>query len=334
MADINITKDCKLIKVIADQAMNKCNDGDAIREASDIMKELAEDLSPKNRHMIAQTMAYTLTEVQQNALDFLGQVADQKDVGIGDKAVFQVKNANGIKVVFHAKGGSTVPRSYVGERQVTVDTDEIAARPAINIYDLRTGRVNMADLVAEANRVMTMKKLERVERVLQDAISKYASPFYATGTGINKALLDKQINYFRRLGPVNIIGDIAAVSQLAPIVGMVMNSTPTTQFSNEQINELNDNGFIGRYNGSSVVALANAYADGSTTPVLKDNWLYILPGSMSAEARNLKIVNEGPVNALEAQDINDMVFEVRLDQAFGCAFVTGHNPTIGAYNIN
>ena len=200
--------------------------------------------------------------------------------------------------------------------------------------DLRTGRVNMADLIREANDAMTRAKLAKIEGVLHAAIATYSSPFYATGTGINKANLDAQLNYFRRIGPVTILGDIAAVSQLAPLTGMVMNATPTTQFSDNQIDEFSANGFIGRYNGSAVIAMENAYEDGKITPILNENWLYILPGGLTPDARNLKIVNEGGVNAFEAQDINDLVFEVRLDQWFGAAFVTAHNPTIGAYFIN
>ena len=333
MAEIHVTKDCKLIKVLADQSQGKCTDGIAMSEAQDIVKELANSNTAQHRDELAAIMSYTVTDLQKHELDFLNNIADQKNINYNDKAVFNVRNNNGIKVIMQAKGGSTVPRSYVGERQITVDTNEIAARPAINLYDLRLGRVNMADLIAEANRLMTLKKLEAVELALQGAISTYASPFYATGTGINKGLLDAQLTYFRRIGPVNVLGDIAAVSQLAPIVGMAMNST-TNQFSGNQIDELNDNGFIGRYNGCPVVCLANAYEDGKTTPVLKDNWLYLIPGGLSADARNLKLVNEGPVSAFPAQDINDMVFEVRLDQSFGCAFVTAHNPTLGAYCIN
>ena len=79
--------------------------------------------------------------------------------------------------------------------------------------------------------------------------------------------------------------------------------------------------------------MTNAYEEGSVTPILDEDWLYILPGGMSADMRNLKIVNEGPVNAMPSQNIDDMVYEVRLDQWFGAAFVVGQKPNIGAYCI-
>lgn len=278
-----------------------------------------------------------MDELQKRELDFLNQVADQKSVGYQDKAVFNMRTG-GIKAYIQAKG-STTKRSYVADRQVTVETDEISARPAINIVDLRAGRVNMADLIREANREITNKKLALVENVLHTAMQTYSSPFYAAGTGIVKATLDAQLAYFRRLGPVTILGDQAAVAQLAGLTGMEMNPGATggnlfTERSHGMIDEMNDNGYIGRYNGAAVVSLANTYFDGTTTPVLATDWLYIIPGGMSGDARNLKIVNEGGVNAFESQNIDDLVYEVRLDTWFGAGFISGNLPTIGAYKIN
>ena len=308
---IKVNKDSKLIKVLAAQARYQTVPQDQADEAEQIIAELSQDMSPENRHEIAQVIGYAVNDMQQGSLDFLNVVADQKNIGYGDKAAFNVKTG-GIKAYFQAKG-STTPRSFVSGKQILVDTEEVSARPAINIMDLRTGRVKMADLIREANREITNKKLAMIEKVLHEAIDDYASPFYGIGNGVEKATLDAQLNYFRRLGPVSVVGDLAAVSQLAPLAGMAMNAG-TTQFSNEQINEQNANGFIGRYNGCDVVAMNNAYEGGATTPILSADWLYLIPSSMSADARNLKVVNEGPVTAFESQNIDDLTFEVRLDQ--------------------
>lgn len=331
MADIKVNRDSKLIKVLAAQARRERVDSAATEEAAQIINELAQDMNPQNRHQIAQTMAYAIDELQQHELDFMNRIADVKNVGYGDKAAFNLKTGT-IKAYMQAKG-STTARSYVASKQVLVDTHEISARPAINIVDLRTGRVNMADLIREANYQMTNKKLLHVEKVLHAAIDDYASPFYAVGAGINKPTLDAQLAYFRRFGPVAIVGDLAAVGQLSNLSGMAMNAG-MNQFSNEMINEVNNNGFLGRYNGCDVIAMNNAYEGGSVEPVLASNWLYLIPSSMSADARNLKLVNEGSVNSVESQNIDDLTFEVRLDSWFGAAFCSGQLPTIGAYHID
>lgn len=279
-------------------------------------------------------MAYTIEDLQKTNMDFLERVADIKNIGYGDKAVFNVKTG-GIKAYYQAKGATTA-RSYISDRSFALETQEISARPAINIVDLRAGRVNMADLIREANDEMTNMKLSKVEAVLHDAMDDFASPFYAAGNGIVKATLDNQLNYFRRIGPVTILGDIAAIAQMVGITGMATNAGGTllVNASDNMIDEANNNGYLGKYNGMDVVALQNAYHDGSTTPVLATDWLYIIPAGLSADQKNLKIVNEGGVNAMESQNIDDMVFEVRLDQWFGAGFVKKNLPTIGAYKIN
>lgn len=299
---MNITRDSKLIKVLAAQAAHKNVDIGVAAEADAIIKELCSDITKDNSHMIAQTIAYAVEELQSGSLDFLGRIADEKTVGYGDKAAFRVKDGS-IHAYVQAKGATTA-RSFVTDHQVLVPTKEISARPAMNIVDLRNGRINFADLIREANEEIIRCKVQAIEGVLKSAISTYGSPFYASGTGIVKATLDAQLAYFRRLGPVTILGDMAAVGQLAGLTGMAMNNT-TTQYSNDQINEHNANGFIGKYMGCDVVALQNAYKPGTTTPILSVDMLYIVPGGMTSDSRNLKIVNEGGINAFSSQNIDD-----------------------------
>jgi hypothetical protein len=59
--------------------------------------------------------------------------------------------------------------------------------------------------------------------------------------------------------------------------------------------------------------------------------LFILPVGLTPEARNLKIVNEGPVMSFESTNIDDLTYEVRLDQHFGAAVIVGNNPSIRVY---
>lgn len=334
MSEIIVNRDSKLVKVLAAEARKERLDSNIVAEADQIISDLVEDLSPDHRHQIAQTVGFAVDELQQHELDFLNAVADKKVVGYNDKAVFDIKTG-GIKAFVQAKG-STTARSYVADRHVTLETEEISARPAINVMDLRSHRVNMADLIREANQEITRAKIGKCVSVLSDAIDDYASPFYAAGTGIVKPTLDAMIAYFRRLGPVSIMGDQAAVGQLAGLVGMAMNSGSDifTQRSDAMIDEYNANGMIGKYNGCSVISLMNGYVPYTTNPILPVNKLFIVPAGLAPSARNLKIVEEGGIVATEDQNINDMTFEVRLDSTFGAGFVSAKLPTIGMYKIN
>lgn len=334
MAINEIKRNSGFIKVLASQVAGRAVKPEDAEDAARIVAELLNDESKDNNKLIAQTIAYAVDELQTGELDLLNLVADQKNIGYGDKAMFNVK-LGGVKAYIQAKG-STTARSYVASKQVAVETEEISARPAINIVDLRAGRVNIADLIRDANREITFKKLQKIEAVLQAAVSQLSAPFYGTGTGIVKATLDSQIEYFRRLGPVTLLGDYAAVSKLANITGMVMNpdaTAPSTQRSGNMVDEYNALGYIGKYIGCNVISMANGYRDDEVTPILNPDWIYIIPGAANGDARNLKVVNEGGLTSLASQNIDDMTYEVRLDQWFGAAFVTGAKPTIGAYYI-
>ena len=332
MTDIEIKRGTKLIKVLAAQNQNERIDSDQIEKANSLISELLEDLNPQTCHKIAQIVAFTVEELQNKALDFLGNIADEKTVGYGEKAAFNVRT-DGIKAYVQAKG-STTARSYITDHQILVGTKEISARPAINIVDLKAGRFNMADLIREANAKILEKKLAIVQNVLQSAISQYGSPWYAqSGPTVNPQLLDAQTTYFRRLGPVTLLGDIAIVSQLPASAGMAINANPTMAYSGSMLDENNQNGFLGKWHGCDVVGMTNAYEDDGVTPILNPNWIYIIPGAASRDMRNLKIVNEGGVNSMAAQNIDDRVSEILIYTWFGAAFVVGKNPSIGAHEI-
>ena len=332
MAIEKIERGMKLMNVLAAQNRGERVDSDKIEQANSIVSELLEDLNPQNCHKIAQIVAFTVEELQNKALDFLGNIADEKNIGYGEKAAFRVRT-DGIKAYVQAKGATTA-RSMVTDHQLLVGTKEIAARPAINIVDLKAGRFNMADLIREANQKITEKKLAIVQSVLHNSIQTYGSPWFAQSVGsFNPALLEAQVVHFRRLGPVTLLGDIAAVGQLDASTGMAINSNPTMAYSGSMLDEHNQNGFIGKWKGADVVGMMNAYDEDGVTPLLDPNWIYIIPGAQSRDMRNLKIVNEGGVNSMASQNIDDRVSEILLYTWFGAAFVVGKNPTSGAHLI-
>ena len=76
MANINIEKDSKLIKVLASQASNKPVKYEDARQAAEIITELSKDPTPENRHQIAQAIGYTVQELQSHDLDFLSLFGD------------------------------------------------------------------------------------------------------------------------------------------------------------------------------------------------------------------------------------------------------------------
>lgn len=334
MADKIVVKPgSPLIKVVAEQARGIYKDAAQTDEVMRLGKAIASDFTAENRKQLANIVQYALTDLDNKQLNFLDPVADRLTIGYKDRAQFKIKNENGIKAMWIAKG-ATPQRSYVTERTMSVETEAISSMPTIDLMDLRTGRINMADIVREAHRQIHLLKLGKIESVLHAAIQNYRTPFYGTATGIDQTILDRMIGYFRRLGQVTILGDIEAVSQLAPLTGMQQDATSPRQYSDTMIDEFNASGYIGRYKGCPVIVMENAYENGKTTPLLKPNWLYLVPAGLTSETKNLKVVEEGGIQVFEDQKIEDLAYMMRIDTWFGAAFVSAHIPTIGAYNIN
>lgn len=328
--NIKIEKDQKIIKVMAAQARGERVDSNVIEESAAIVNELAQDMSPQHQHEIGQLIAFTINELQQNSLNFMETFADVRTVALGDRPMYRVKTS-GIKAFIQATGATTA-RSYVTDRQFTINTIEIASRPAINIWDLRMNRINMPDLIRDANKEFTMLKLKHVEQVLHAGVRNFGAPYYGTGTGIVKQTLDAQLTYFKRLGNVTLLGDSAAIEGLFALTGAPV-SANLVQYSGGMLDEKNNNGYLGRYNGAAVVSMPNAYAEGQTTPILNTSWIYILSAGVSNDQKNLKVLNEGPTYSMTQQTIDDHTFETELTQRFGAAIVIGERPTMGAYEI-
>lgn len=328
MENIKIERDQKLIKVLASQVRNERLDSNVVAESNEIVHKLAEDMSPQNLHELGQIIAFTIDETQQKALNFMDLFADVRNVALGDRPMYRVPTT-GIKAFIQATG-STTARSKVTDRQFSLNTFEISARPAIDVWDLRMNRLNMADLIRQANDQFTLLKLKHIEKVLHNGVQTYGSPWYASGTGLAKATIDTQLKHFKRLGNVVVFGD--SVEDFFAIAGAPVNSS-SVQYSGSMIDEMNNNGFIGKYSGVSLVKMQNAYADDGVTPILNPDWLYIMVSGISRDQMNLKVLNEGPVYSMTQQTIDDHTLETELTQRFGAGFIVGNKPTIGAYEM-
>lgn len=273
-------------------------------------------------------MGYTVNEMTKPATDWLTHVADAKHVNYGEKAAFRVK-LEGVTAFLQAKGG-TPARSKIAHKQVTLDTIAVSARPVINLYELRTGRVQMADLIRDASYEMQLKQIQYIQQVLHAAATSWATPFYGTGSGIVKTVLNPMIQHWMRTGAVSLLGDIAIIAKLADQTGFTA-ATATQQFSPSLIDEVIRTGVIGTYYGAKVVNLVNPYLSDNVTPMIDTKRLYILPSAASSDMRPLKVLYEGDVQSTESTNIDDLAYEIRLDQWFGAGIVIGKTPAMSVY---
>lgn len=336
MESINIQKNSNVVKVLVAQANRESVDTDMVKRTNDMIAELAKDPNPHNRYQIAQLIGFAVNEIVRPKTNWLDQIADTKRVGYGEKAQFKTR-IEGVRAYIGAKGG-TPARSKVANKTITLDTVAVSARPAVNLVEMQNGQADMAALINDAAYQMELAYYQYIQSVMNAALGSapFVSPYYGTGSGLVKNTIDPMIRHWVRMSggaAPALLGDIDMTSQLAELTGFTA-STTSKQYSDAVMDEFNATGMIGVYMGAKVVNLVNPLIDGTDTPVFDTNKLFILPSGIDAGMRPLKVVFEGDIQSKDNQDIDDMVYEVRMDQYIGAGIVVGDRPYIGVYQAS
>lgn len=327
---IQIYKDSEIVNVAIAEARKERIDSEVRENANKLIKDLASDPNPNNKYQIAQLVKFAVDDIVKRDTNWLENLADVKRVGFGDKAEFDVK-LPGIKAFIQAKGATT-PRTKNARKTVSLETLSVSARPVINIVELQNGLANAADVINDASYQMECAMYGYIENVLTTAAATWSSPYYGTGSGLVKSTLDPMVMHWVRVGGgAAIFGDIGENTKLAQLTGFTANST-TQQFSGNIINEQNANAVIGTYLSAKVVNLMNPLKEDGTDSFLYDmKKLYIVPTGVDAGMRPLKVVFEGDVFSTEATNIDDLSWEIRLDQYFNAAIAKGVRPYLSMY---
>ena len=327
---IEIRKDSQIVEVATAAARHERLDSKVVENANALIKDLASDPNPHNKYQIAQLVKFAVNDIIKRDTNWLDLVADIKRVGFGDKAEFDVK-LPGVRAFIQAKGATT-PRTKNSRKAFTMETIAVSSRPFINIVELQNGLANAADLINDASYQMEVAINRHVQSVLTAAASNWQAPYYGTGSGLVKATLDPMIiHWIRTTGGAAILGDIAELNKLGPLTGWT-STTNTQQYADQLIVEQNANVFLGTYLGAKAISLANPFVEDGTDAVVFDtDKLYILPTGVDASMRPLKVVFEGDVFSNEATNIDDLSWEIRLDQYFNAGIAYGDRPYMGVY---
>ena len=327
---IEIKKDSQIVEVATAAARHERLDSNVVENANQLNRDLASDPNPHNKYQIAQLVKFAVNDIIKHDTNWLDLIADTKRVGFGDKAEFDVKLPS-VRAFIQAKGATT-PRTKNSRKAFTMETISVSSRPFINIVELQNGLANAADLINDASYQMEVAINRHVQSVLTAAASNWQAPYYGTGSGLVKATLDPMIiHWIRTTGGAAILGDIAELNKLGPLTGWT-STTNTQQYADQLIVEQNANVFLGTYLGAKAISLANPFVeDGTDSVVFDTDKLYILPTGVDAGMRPLKVVFEGDVFSTEATNIDDLSWEIRLDQYFNAGIAYGDRPYMGVY---
>lgn len=249
-----------------------------LAEKAALMKALdeqakAENYSPEFLRQVAADIQSVLDYGFENENVF-SQYYSFETVDEFDRVT--VEEVRGLTVFSTARGGY-VEESTITTQEWEVPRDDMGYHVVENNDKLRANfSATIEKLVSLGGIRLEAEVNRRVFNTLQAAVPN-TSPYYTSASGISQASVDNGLigvrdaikPSFAGRAPVTIIGRAAVTNEIANYTG----------FSPWALEEIRQDGFIGRYKGANVVTLDN-YVDENDLPYLPGNELWIFGGNV------------------------------------------------------
>lgn len=157
--------------------------------------------------------------------------------------------------------------------------------------------------------------------------------FNFEGAGLTKAGVDAVIRDVVRLGKPNIVGDYALLQQFNGFVGFSDNVRNIYGISQKVLDEINDNGIMGSYNGSVLAVMDNPYdfnklnSDGTNFETMLPAGIgFIIPTGINSP---IATWTRGGLTSLTGNDIQTGQVMTRFDLEFAVDVAKGQEYAIG-----
>lgn len=301
--------------------------------ATDLEDSLREQLSAFQDYKYLRKHAADLYEIieevaniiiPKKVLEQFGSFAEIRRKGYGEKISFTIRTGKyrGKKFVTKAGDQGIYKTFTLDNRELVMQPRVYAGATRLEIEDFLLGRISMAELLDVLTEALGEKLYLEIQKALVasfNAPERPAANKYS-GNGLVIDEFDKLINTVRAYGDtINIYCTFAFASKLYNMPGWATAVTP--KISSRDLEDIRDQGYVGKYKGCNVILLDQSFTDDTNTETLVDDaYVYIMP--VGAE-KPVKIAFEGPTFV---RNFTDAVLsqEISLEQMFDVA-VLSHN---------
>lgn len=219
-------------------------------------------------------------------------------------------------------------------------------------YAVDYRRVALGDMSKE-NEGMNQVRIDIRNRAVLAVVNRvYKALEAATGVkymveeaGLTKTACDDVLTKIRRWGKPTVIGDYALISQFTPWAGYVgkIDTNTITGVSEQVMNELAQNGLLGRYNGALLTEMPNPY--NLYAPLVTDangnkNFDTLLPAGLgfvipSGAQSPIATYSRGGLTSFTGNNVRNGKIETRFDLEIGVDVAKGEEHKIGTiYDTN
>lgn len=237
----------------------------------EVLKETAKTVVEGNGNYIEQMEAYAklnaLIEVtvapksQENITDVMSRYGQTHSLSRNEAAIIEMYEHEMRGSRWQAEGGD-IRFGKTSKVNVPVKFDTISAGIETDYRDLIDSPVAYlqdytVELMKNINNNVALKVVTELVDNIKAASTAGKIVYYASSNGISQVALDEAIKLVRRTGEANIFGDYSVVTQLEDFVGFTADAYKV--LAEQRLLEIDNQGFIGRYRGSNVTEIKNAF---------------------------------------------------------------------------
>lgn len=273
--------------------------------------------------IIEQILEATIID-ELSADDFFNNMVEYKNVALGDKAVFEVEDADLFLVAKAASGTQAIRRQRLsGYNEVPVDTSVHVVRIYEELDRILAGRVDFNHMIDLVARSFKQCILEDIFTLWGTVATANNSTYVVSGSYSEDDLLELIEHVEAAAGgkTATIVGTKAAIRKAKESIQ-----------SDGAKEELHSMGYYGTFYGTPVIALPQRHKAGTTTFVFPDNVLTIVAGA----DKPIKFVYEGDPYMIrrDASENMDLTEEFFYSEKYGIAIAVANGiGGFGRYTI-
>jgi hypothetical protein len=266
----------------------------------------------RNKLVLFELIQEAVDAVLPNkVIDVLGQFAEIKQFGQGQKPVFKVKTGRQRAKTFITKAAQAgVYETFrLDSRTFEVPTFTYGGAAVIELEELLDGLVDFSELSDIVMEGLEEAVYREVQLALMNAISKLPARNKFTAAGF---MADRTAQLIQ---DISVYGSGATIfcgphfaSQIVPANGFV---------SDVDRGEMRNQGYIGKFAGADIVVLPNSFVDEKNEElVLNPAIAFVVPNGGSADEKIVRVAFEGQTIVDDRQNV-DWSTEIQAYKKFG-----------------
>lgn len=304
------------------QAMVAANNGSTTLNYKDIRDGKCVGLFT----LVEEILSRTIVEGLQDN-DFFRSLVDFRNIALGDKNIFVVKDSDMFVVSDAAEGTQGIRRQRLGgQSETSIPTSYKTVRIYEELNRVLSGQVDFNHFINKVAESYARKLNEDIYALWNKATAEDfggTTYFPAAGAYDEDVLLDLIAHVEAAAGgkTATIIGTKKAVRNLAPAIQGA-----------DSKSDIYNNGFYGKFYGTNVVVTPQRHKVGSVEFVFPDDTLTIIAG----DDKPIKCVYEGQSVILMGDPMQNKDFtqDYLYGEKYGLGIVlAGGNAGIGRYQI-